>query len=134
MTTSIVVGLATVGTLGLSGIALGLSCGGFAEASALGFLLWRRTPGTGLESVIRPFFVFAIGAVGAGIVAAIVVRLTDPIIGAEPGRLLLLVQVAAASVAAALVYGLYTYLLRIPELQQTIGIARSLVGRGKDQE
>ena len=132
MATSIVVGLATVGTLGLSGIALGLSCGAFAEATALGVLLWRRTPGTGLESVVRPFFVFAIGAVGAGIVAAIVVRLSDPLIGPEPGRLLLLVQIAAASGAAAVVYALYTRLLRIPELQQTIDIARSFVRRRGD--
>ena len=48
--------------MGLSGIALGLSCGAFTEATALGVLLWRRMPGTGLETVIRPFFVFAIGA------------------------------------------------------------------------
>ena len=78
---------------------------------------------------MRPFFVFAIGAVGAGIVAAIVVRLSDPLIGPEPGRLLLLVQIAAASGAAAVVYALYTRLLRIPELQQTIDIARLFVRR-----
>ena len=132
MTTSIVVALATVGTLGLSGIALGLSCGAFAEATALGVLLWRRTPGTGLESVIRPFLVFAVGALLAGIVAELVVRLTDPLIGAEPGRLLLLVQVALASAAAALLYVVYTRLLRIPELQQTIDIARSFTRRGGD--
>jgi putative peptidoglycan lipid II flippase len=130
MVTSIVIGLATVGTLGLSGVALGLSCGAFAEAAALGVLLWRRTPGTGLESVIRPFFVFAIGSIGAAIVAALVVRLTDPLIGPDPGRLMLLAQVAVASAAAALVYIAYTRLLRIPELQQTIDIARSFVRRG----
>jgi len=129
MTTSIVVGLATVGTLGLSGIALGLSCGAFAEATALGVLLWRRTPGTGLETVIRPFFVFAVGAVLSGIVAVIAVRLTEPIVGEEPGRLMLLFQVAVASTAAALVYIAYTRLLRIPELQQTIDIARSFMRR-----
>jgi putative peptidoglycan lipid II flippase len=129
MVTSIVIGLATVGTLGLSGVALGLSCGAFAEAAALGVLLWRRTPGTGLESVIRPFFVFAIGAIGAAIVAALVVRVTDPLIGPDPGRLMLLAQVAVASAAAALVYIAYTRLLRIPELQQTIDIARSFVRR-----
>jgi putative peptidoglycan lipid II flippase len=130
MTTSIVVGVATVGTLGLSGVALGLSCGGFAEATALGVLLWRRTPGTGLESVIRPFFVFAIGAIVAAIVAAIVIRLTDQLVGPDPGRLMLLLQVVLAGGAAALAYGAYTRLLRIPELQQSIDIARSLVRRG----
>ncbi len=130
MTTSIVVSVLTVGTMGLSGIALGLSCGAFAEATALGILLWRRTPGTGLESIIRPFFVFAVGAFAAAAVAVVVVRLTDPIIGEEPGRFLLLVQITLAAAAAALVYVLYTRLLRIPELQQTIDIARSFMRRG----
>jgi putative peptidoglycan lipid II flippase len=130
MITSIVVSLITVGSMGLSGIALGLSCGAFAEATALGVLLWRRTPGTGLESVIRPFFVFAIGALISAFVAAIIVRLTDPVIGPDPGRLLLLLQVTVASVAAALVYAVYTRLLRIPELQQTIDIGRSFIRRG----
>jgi putative peptidoglycan lipid II flippase len=132
MTTRIVVSLVTVGTMGLSGIALGLSCGAFAEAGALGVLLWRRRPGTGLESVVRPFFVFAIGALFAAIVAAIVVRLTDPLFDADPGRLLLFVQVAAASAAAALAYAAYTHVLRIPELGQSIEMARSFVRRGGD--
>jgi hypothetical protein len=57
------------------------------------------------------------------------VRVTDPLIG-DPGRLMLLAQVAVASAAAALVYIAYTRLLRIPELQQTIDIARSFVRRG----
>jgi putative peptidoglycan lipid II flippase len=131
MTTSIVVALVTVGSMGLSGIALGMSCGAFAEATALGVLLWRRTPGTGLESVVRPFFVFTIGALLAAAVAALAVRLTDPLIGPEPGRLLLLTQVAVASVAAAIVYALYTRLLRIPELQQAVDIGRSFIGRGR---
>jgi putative peptidoglycan lipid II flippase len=130
MGTSIVVGLATVGTLGLSGIALGLACGGIAEASALGVLLWRRTPGTGLESVIRPFFVFAFGALLAAIVAALVIRLSEPVFGLEPGRLGLLIEITLASGAAALAYVLYALVLRIPELEQTISIARSFVRRG----
>lgn len=134
MTTSIIVGVATVGSLGLSGIALGLSCGTWAEATALGLLLWRRTPSSGLESVIRPFFVFAFGALLAAAVAALGVRLTDPIIGLDPGRLGLLFQLLVASAAGAIVYALYTRLLRIPELEQTIGIARSFITRRRASE
>jgi putative peptidoglycan lipid II flippase len=129
MTTSIVIGIGTVGTLGLSGIALGLSCGTWAEATALGFLLWRRTPSSGLETVIRPFFVFAVGALLAAVVAALGVRLTDSIIGPDPGRLGLLFQLTVAGGAGAIVYVLYTRLLRIPELEQTMSMARSLIGR-----
>lgn len=134
MTTSIIVGVVTVGSLGLSGIALGLSCGTWAEATALGLLLWRRTPSSGLESVIRPFFVFAFGALLAAAVAALGVRLTDPIIGLDPGRLGLLFQLLVASAAGAIVYALYTRLLRIPELEQTIGIARSFITRRRASE
>jgi putative peptidoglycan lipid II flippase len=134
MTTSIVVGVATVGTLGLSGVALGLSCGAWAEATALGILLWRRTPGTGLESVLRPMVVFAVGALLAALVTIVVVRLTDPILGPTPGRLGLLVQFVLAGSAGALSYAIYTRLLRIPELDQTISIARSFLRRGGGAE
>jgi putative peptidoglycan lipid II flippase len=131
MTTAIVIGVATVGTMGLSGIALGLSAGAWAEATALGVLLWRRTPGAGIESVIRPMVVFAIGAVLAGIATALVVRLTDQVIGSDPGKVALLGQLLVASFVGALGYGLYTRALRIPELGQAIDVLRSMRRRGR---
>ena len=131
MATSVIVGLATVGSLGLSGIALGLSAGAWFEATALGLLLWRRTPGAGLESVVRPMLVFAVGAFIAGVAAVIVVRLSDPMIGVSPGKIALLGQVLAASGVAALVYGLYSRLLNIPELGELIALARSMLRRGE---
>ncbi|MGI8928028.1 MAG: murein biosynthesis integral membrane protein MurJ [Candidatus Limnocylindrales bacterium] len=130
MLISVVIGVATVGTLGLSGIALGLAAGAWAEASALGILLWRRTPGAGLEGILRPLLLFVVGAVLAGVAALIVVRLTDPMIGPEPGKLALLGQVVAATVGGAAVYGIYTRALRIPELSQSIDLVRSMLRRG----
>ena len=126
----VVIGVATVGTLGLSGIALGLAVGAWAEASALGILLWRRTPGAGLEGILRPLLLFIGGAVLAGLAALIVVRVTDPMIGPDPGKLALLGQVIAAVVGGAAVYGIYTRALRIPELSQSIDLVRSLFRRG----
>jgi putative peptidoglycan lipid II flippase len=125
------IGVATVGSLGLSGVALGLAAGAWAEASALGILLWRRTPGAGLEHILQPFVLFAAGAVLAALAAVLVVRVTDPIIGADPGKLALLFQVLLATAAAGAVYALYTRALRIPELGQTIDMFRSLTGRGR---
>jgi putative peptidoglycan lipid II flippase len=130
MIVAITIGLATVGSLGLSGIALGLSAGGWFEATALGFLLWRRTPGAGLESVIRPLLLFALGAVLTAAAALAVVRVTDPLIGADPGKLALLGQVIVATLAGGIVYALYTRLMRIPELDQTVGIVRNALRRG----
>jgi putative peptidoglycan lipid II flippase len=129
MTVAITVALLTVERLGLQGIALGLAAGGWVEAISLGFLLWRRTPGAGVERVVRPLFLFAGGAVLAGLTAYGVVLLTDPVIGPLPGKIALLGQILLASGAGLLVYVLYTYVLRIPELKQTVALVRSMFKR-----
>ena len=136
MVICVVIGVATVGSLGLSGIALGLAAGAWAEASALGILLWRRTPGAGLEGILQPLVMFLGGAVLAAIATLIVVRLTDPIIGPDPGRIALAAQIILAGGAGAIAYALYTKLLRIPELGQSIAMFRSLARResGTDVE
>ncbi len=124
-----VVAVATTGSLGLSGIALGLSAGGWAEAGALAVLLWRRMPGVGVESVVRPLVLFVVGAILAGLATLAVVRLTDPVIGPSPGKVALLLQVLAAGGVGALVYAVYTVVLRIPELEESIAMIRSLLRR-----
>ena len=123
------IGVATVGSLGLSGIALGLAVGAWGEAAALGILLWRRTPGAGLEGILQPLIVFAFGAVLAGIAAVVVVRVTEQFIGADPGKVALLGQTVLAFAGGALVYAIYSRALRIPELPQSIDMARSMIRR-----
>jgi putative peptidoglycan lipid II flippase len=130
MFVAITIGMATVGSLGLSGIALGLSAGAWFEVFALGFLLWRRTTGAGLETIIRPLLVFLVGAVLAGLAALGVVRVTDSWIGADPGKAALLGQVLVATAVAAIVYAVYTRLLRIPELDFTVNMIRTSLRRG----
>jgi putative peptidoglycan lipid II flippase len=134
MVVCVVIGVATVGSLGLSGIALGIAAGGWAEASALGILLWRRTPGAGLESILGPLVMFIGGAVLAALGALVVVRLTDPIIGPDPEKVALLGQVVVATAGGAAVYAIYTRALGIPELGQTIALVRSLMRRGPAPE
>jgi putative peptidoglycan lipid II flippase len=128
------IGVATVGSLGLSGIALGIATGAWAESISLGVLLWRRTPGAGLERIVRPFVLFLIGAILAGVVALIVVRLTDPLIGLQPGKLALLGQSLAATVAGGIAYAIYTRALRIPELSDSIDLVRSLLRRSSKRD
>jgi putative peptidoglycan lipid II flippase len=130
MAVAVSVAVALVGSMGLSGIALGLSAGAWAEALVLGYLLWRRMPGMGLGSVIRPLLLFAIGAIIAGVVMLFAVRLTDPLIGATPGKLLLLGQILVVSALGGLTYAAYTRLLGIPELGQAISLVRSSLRRG----
>jgi putative peptidoglycan lipid II flippase len=126
------VGIVTVGSMGLAGVALGISTGALVEALALGVLLWRRVPEAGLERVIRPLLLFTVGAVVAGLAALAVVRLTDPLLGVDHGRLALLVQIVLATGAGGVAYALYTKLLRIPELDQLISLLRSSLRRNRD--
>ena len=107
----------------------GSPAGAWAEASALGILLWRRTPGIGLGSVVRPLVLFAIGAIIAGVVMLVAVRFTDTLIGATPGKLLLLGQILVVSALGGITYAIYTRLLGIPELSQAISLLRSSLGR-----
>jgi putative peptidoglycan lipid II flippase len=125
MVVSISIAIATVGTLGLSGIALGMSMGAWFEAAVLGVMLWRRAPTAGLERLIRPLIVFTAGALLAGGTALAMIRLTDPLIGADPGKLALIGQIALVTAAAGLVYALYTRLMGIPELDETLALLRS---------
>jgi putative peptidoglycan lipid II flippase len=123
-------GVALVGSMGLAGIAVGITAGAWTEATVLGVLLWRRIPSIGVDRFVRPLGLFAIGAVVSGLAMAGVVQLTDPIIGAEPGRLLLLVQIIVTGAVGGIVYALYAVLLRIPELSQLISLLRSSFRRG----
>jgi putative peptidoglycan lipid II flippase len=134
MVVSVGVAVATVGSLGLSGVALGLTAGAWVESTVLGLLLWRRTPGAGLESLLRPLIIFSGGALLAGLTAFGVIRLAEGAVGVEPGKVLLLAELIAASVAAGLVYALYTWALRIPELAQTLAMLRSLLRRQPPEE
>ncbi len=126
---SVVVAVATVGSLGLSGIALGVTAGAWFEATLLTFLLWQRMPGAGVEHIVRPFVLFLGGAAVAGVAALATVRLTEGTLGPEPDKLLLLLQVGLAGAIAAVAYAVYTRLLNIPELSQTLSLVRSLVRR-----
>jgi putative peptidoglycan lipid II flippase len=123
------VSISTVGTLGLSGLALGIAAGAWFEATILGVILWQRTPGAGLENITRPVLVFAAGSLLAALAALFVVRLTELFIGIDPGKIELFGQLLLAGGAAALVYAVYSRLLNIPELTQSFRLLRSIARR-----
>jgi putative peptidoglycan lipid II flippase len=124
---NIVVSLATVGSFGLSGLALGIAAGAWVEAGILIVLLWQRTPGIHLESLGRAMVEFLIGALLAALGAVAVIRLTESAVGPDPVKLAILVQSLLAATVAAVVYAGYSWLLRIPELPQSLSMLRSML-------
>ena len=127
---NVAVSVTTVGTLGLSGLALGIALGAWVEAAILVALLWQRTPGIALESLGRALAEFALGALLAALGAVLAVRATEGLVGPDPGKLAILVQSAVAFSVAALIYLAYSWLLRIPELPTMINLLRQALRRG----
>jgi putative peptidoglycan lipid II flippase len=131
---NVAVSLATFGTLGLSGLALGIAVGAWVETTLLTVLLRQRMPGIALESVGRALAEFAMGALLAALAAVGVVRLTEGALGSDPGKVAILAQSAAAFGAAVAVYLVYSVLLRIPELPSSMRLVRQVLLRRKEGE
>lgn len=127
---NVAVSLATVGVLGLAGLALGIAVGGWVEAAMLALLLWRRSSAVPMAPVVRAVAIFGVGAVLAGATALGVVRIIDAVIGTDPGKLALLGEAVLATIAAGAVYLVYSRAVRAPELPRALGLLRSAVRRG----
>ncbi len=82
---------------------------------------WPASPGSGsrLSSAASSPAIVAVPALGA----------VSGMLGAEPGRILLLVEAAAVSVVFGVVYALVSLALRIPELPSIVGVMADLVRR-----
>jgi putative peptidoglycan lipid II flippase len=126
---NVVVSLATVGTMGLAGLALGIALGGWFDTLVLSFLLWRRSAAMDLGSITRGGVVFFIGSILAALAALAVVRYGTPVFGSQPGRVLLVAEVIVAAAAAGAVYVLYSRVMRVPELTRVLGLIRSELRR-----
>jgi putative peptidoglycan lipid II flippase len=127
---NVAISVATVGFLGLSGLALGIAVGGWLEAIVLALLLWRRSASIDMGSLVTALGIFSVGALLAGAVAFGTVRLTELGLGTDPGKAGLVLQVGLATLAAAAVYLLYSRVVRVPELPRTLGLIRSAFRRG----
>ncbi len=121
--------IATVGTLGLSGIALGVAIGAWVEALALLGILRRRLPGLRLNGVARVFAESAVASLASALVALGTVRVLDGIIGIDPGKLALLGETILATAAGSLTFLAMSLVLRIPELPTIFAIMGDLIRR-----
>ena len=127
---NIVVSVLTAGSLGLSGLALGIAAGAWVEAALLLTLLWRRTASLPIAGLVRSGAEFAVGAVLAGAVGFAVVGVSGAVFGThDPSKLLVAVQAALAFLVAAAVYIGYSLVVRIPEFEETLVILRSALRR-----
>jgi peptidoglycan biosynthesis protein MviN/MurJ (putative lipid II flippase) len=120
---NVVISLATVERLGLQGLALGIAVGAWFEAITLTILLHRRHHSITARPVVSGGLVSLVGALIAAFVAAGFLAFDGPIAGS--GFIALLLQLTVATLAAGLVYLLYSRLVRLPELPRTIDLLRS---------
>lgn len=126
---NVVVSVATVGTLGLRGLALGIALGAWVEAVALTVLLTRRIRALDLRGLVLAAVVFAAGAALAAVVAGWGLDTLASAVGVHPGRVLVLVELLVTTAMGGAVYAAWCYLLRMPELPETIGLLRHTLGR-----
>jgi putative peptidoglycan lipid II flippase len=126
---NVVVSIATVGSLGLSGLALGIAVGAWVEAIVLTVILARRTAGMSLASLGRAATLFLLGSGLAAAAAVGAVRLTELVMSADPGKVAILAQAVAGSLAALAVYVAWALIFRVPELTETATILAGVARR-----
>lgn len=126
---NVAISVATVGALGIRGLALGIALGAWFEATTLTLLLRRKHATIAARSVVHGGLQSLVGAVLAALTAAIVLSL-DPA-PADLGRAAtLLIELTLATGAGLGVYLLYSRLVRLPELPRAIDLGRSAI-RGR---
>ena len=123
---NVVVAVATVGPLGLRGLALAITLGAWAEVIVLLVLLERRIPAVRLAPLARGLATLLPGAAAATVAAYAVHVWLD---GSGPGdasKLELAAQLLVPSAVAAAVFLGIAVALRLPELQTTRQILSAL--------
>jgi putative peptidoglycan lipid II flippase len=125
------VSVATVGTLGLRGLALGIAAGAWIEVGLLAIVLARRrSEGMDLSGLARAALVFLAGSLLAGLVAWACVEATGSALGPGHGRFAVLVQAGLATCVAGVVYLAYSLVMHVPELHETLRLVRGATRRG----
>ena len=109
--------VATVGTLGLTGLALGLSVASVLEAGALLWILNRRVPGIDLRGLGRALLLSGAASIVAAAVTLAVNSGLLALLGGEWSKPLILVRLIIGAAAGFGAYGAIAALLRVPELE-----------------
>jgi putative peptidoglycan lipid II flippase len=115
--------------LGLPGIALAIAIAAWIEAGTLVVILWRRLHHFAVGGLFRVGIEALVGSALAGAVAFAVLTAVEGVLGTEPGRLVMVVEVAVVSVAFGVVYAGLSAALRIPELPSIVGVMADVLRR-----
>ena len=129
---NVIVSVATVGRLGVAGLALGIGVGAWLEASILIVLLQRRLRDIDLgPALARAAVLFGAGALLAGVGALVALGLARGLLGPGADRAGVLVETVVAAGVGGAVYAAYSAAARIPEFGQSLGLLGSLLRRGR---
>jgi putative peptidoglycan lipid II flippase len=126
---NVAISVATVGSLGLAGLALGIAVGAWVETLLLLWRLGARVPGASLAREVWALAVFGAGALLAGVVGWVVLGGLRGLVGSDPGKVVMAVEVALVSAAGGLVYLGWSWLVRLPEPARLVRVARQAFGR-----
>ncbi len=126
---NVAVSVATVGSLGIGGLALGIVLGAWFEAIALTILLRRRHANIVAAPIIVGGALSLAGAIVAALVAAGVLALV-PIPDGMPRVAGLILELGLAGGGGLAAYILYSRLVRLPELGRAVDLMRSAVRGG----
>ena len=118
-----------VGPLGLPGIALAIAIAAWAEAIALLAILRLRLIHFRLTGLGRVSVESIACSVLAGAAAYAALQVSASVLGPDPARLILIVELAFVGAVFAAVYALVSLALRIPELPSIVGVMVSVVRR-----
>jgi len=126
---NVAVAVATVGSLGLRGLALAITLGAWVEVIVLLVLLERRVPTVRLAPLAAGLATLLPGAVAATLAAFAVQRWLDGPSAVDASKLQLAAQLLVPGVAAAAVFLAIAAILRLPELATLRLILGELVTR-----
>jgi putative peptidoglycan lipid II flippase len=118
-----------VGRIGLPALGLAIAAAAWAEAIVLLVILKRREPGLDLAGVAAVGARSLVASAIAAGAAILVVLAAQQAFGAEPGKLIVLLEAAVAAGVAGLAYVAVALALRIQELPTMISIVSDLVRR-----
>ena len=118
-----------VGPLGLSGIALAIAVAAWMEAILLLAVLRGRLPHLRLRALGRVSVEALAGTLVAGGIAIGVAALFDRLIGADAGRLALIVECIVVTLAFGLAFATVSVVLQIPELASIVEVMVDVIRR-----
>ncbi len=121
---NVAISVATVGELGIRGLALGIALGAWFEAFMLASLLRHRHHTIEVRPVISGGLMSLVGALIAALVAAGVLAL-DLVPDGLPAAIGLALDLGLTAGSGLAAYLLYSRAVRLPELSRTIGLLRS---------